>query len=153
IYRIFEGTNEINRLLVVDMLLKRAMKGDLNFMEAIKTVNKEIFSATSANIGENAKDTFAAEKKYITNFKKAILLLLGAIAQKFKNDLRHEQEIIMNVTDMLINTFCAESALLRVIKLTDTYGKAAADLQADMMRTYLHDAADKIHKCGKDALN
>jgi hypothetical protein len=80
-------------------------------------------------------------------------MVAGAAVQKLMANLQQEQELIMNIADMLIETYNAESALLRVTKLTDTYGAAAASLQNDMMQTYLYDAADRINKAGKDALN
>ncbi len=151
INRIYEGTNEINRLLMVDMLLKRAMKGSINLMGPALAVSKELMSIPSFDDEEDA--VFAKERKYIANFKKAILMVAGAAVQKLMANLQHEQELIMNIADMLIETYNAESALLRVTKLTDTYGAAAASLQNDMMQTYLYDAADRINKAGKDALN
>ena len=152
ISRIFEGTNEINRMLIVDMLLKRGMKGALDLMGATVALSKELM--VIPDFGETIEDeAFAKEKKYISNFKKAILMVAGAAVQKLMMNLDKEQEILMNIADMMIDTYNAESALLRVIKLTDTYGAAAASLQTDMMRTYVYDAADRINKNGKDALN
>lgn len=151
INRIYEGTNEINRLLTVDMVLKRAMKGKLDLMGPAMAVSKELMSIPDfANDDESA---FAKEKKYIGNFKKAILMVAGAAVQKLMMSLDKEQEILMNIADMAIETFHAESALLRVMKLSEQHGDDATSLQADIMRTYLYDAADKINKAGKDALN
>ncbi len=149
--RIFEGTNEINRLLTIDMMMKRAMKGKLDLMSHALAVSKELMSIPEMN---NEDETVSGkEKKCIADFKKAILLIAGAAAQKFMTNLEKEQELIMHVADMMIETFIAESALLRVIKLMQTYGQNDAALQTDMMRTYLYDAADRIHKAGKDAIN
>jgi hypothetical protein len=151
INRIFEGTNEINRLLTVDMLLKRAMKGKLDLMKAAIAVSKELMSIPEFN--DNGEIAFGKEKKYIANFKKAILVVAGAAAQKFMTKLEQEQELITCIADMAIEAFNAESALLRVMKLTHIYGSSAAALQTDIMRTYIYDAADRISKAGKDALN
>lgn len=151
INRIYEGTNEINRLLTVDMLLKRAMKGTLNLMGPALAVSKELMSIPE--FGEEDDTPFAKEKKYVTNFKKTILMIAGAAVQKLMVNLSKEQEIIMNLADMAIDTYNAESALLRVMKITETYGAASAAFQTDIMRTYLYDAADRINKAGKDALN
>ncbi len=149
--RIFEGTNEINRLLTIDMMMKRAMKGKLDLMSHALAVSKELMSIPEMN---NEDETVSGkEKKCIADFKKAILLVAGVAAQKFMTNLEKEQELIMHVADMMIETFIAESALLRVIKLMETYGQNDAALQTDMMRTYLYDAADRIHKAGKDAIN
>jgi alkylation response protein AidB-like acyl-CoA dehydrogenase len=151
INRIYEGTNEINRLLTVDMVLKRAMKGKLDLMGPAMAVSKELMSIPDfTNDDESA---FAKEKKYVINFKKAVLMVAGAAVQKLMMSLDKEQEILMNIADMAIETFNSESALLRAIKLTDKNGEAAASAQIDMMRTSLYDAADRINKAGKDALD
>lgn len=151
INRIYEGTNEINRLLTVDMMLKRAMKGKLDLMTPAMAVQKELMSIP--DFGAEEEGAFAKERKYIANFKKAILMVAGAAVQKLMMQLDKEQEILMNIADMAIETYNAESALLRVMKLTEARGEAATSLQADIMRTYLYDAADRINKAGKDALN
>jgi hypothetical protein len=151
INRIYEGTNEINRLLTVDMVLKRAMKGKLDLMTPAMNVQKELMSIP--DFGSEDEGAFAKEMKYINNFKKAILMVAGAAVQKLMMSLDKEQEVLMNIADMAIETFHAESALLRVMKLVEKQGEAATALQIDMMRTYLYDAADKINKAGKDALN
>jgi alkylation response protein AidB-like acyl-CoA dehydrogenase len=151
INRIYEGTNEINRLLTVDMVLKRAMKGKLDLMTPAMNVQKELMSIP--DFGNEEEGAFAKELKYIANFKKAILMVAGAAVQKLMMSLDKEQEVLMNIADMAIETFHAESALLRVMKLTEQQGAEATALQADMMRTYLYDAADKINVAGKNALN
>ncbi|GMV77119.1 MAG: acyl-CoA dehydrogenase [Chitinophagaceae bacterium] len=151
INRIYEGTNEINRLLTVDMVLKRAMKGKLDLMTPAMNVQKELMSIP--DFGNDDEGAFAKELKYITNFKKAILMVAGAAVQKLMMQLDKEQEVLMNIADMAIETFHSESALLRVIKLTQQNSETTTALQTDMMRTYLYDAADKINKAGKDALN
>jgi len=151
INRIYEGTNEINRLLTVDMVLKRAMKGRLDIMGPAMAVSKELMSIPDFGSGEETP--FFKEKKTIQNFKKAILLTAGAAAQKLMMKLEQEQEVLMNIADMAIVTFVAESALLRAWKLSDQRGGAAAAYELDIMRTYLYDAADRINKSGKDAIN
>lgn len=151
INRIFEGTNEINRLLTVDMVLKRAMKGKLDLMGPASTVAKELMSIPDFSDADDVP--FAKEKKYISNFKKAILLVAGAAVQKLMTNLENEQEILMRIADMAIDTYNAESALLRVMKLNERLDLAATSLQEDIMKTYLYDAADRINKNGKDALN
>jgi alkylation response protein AidB-like acyl-CoA dehydrogenase len=151
INRIYEGTNEINRLLTVDMVLKRAMKGKLDLMTPAMNVQKELMSIP--DFGNDEEGAFAKEIKYIINFKKAILMTAGAAVQKLMMSLDKEQEVLMNIADMAIETYHTESALLRVMKLVEKQGEEATSLQIDMMRTYLFDAADKINKAGKDALN
>lgn len=151
INRIYEGTNEINRLLTVDMVLKRAMKGKLDLMTPAMNVQKELMSIP--DFGNEDEGVFAKDIKYINNFKKAILMVAGAAVQKLMMSLDKEQEVLMNIADMSIETYHAESALLRVMKLVEKQGETATALQIDMMRTYMYDAADRINKAGKDALN
>jgi alkylation response protein AidB-like acyl-CoA dehydrogenase len=151
INRIYEGTNEINRLLTVDMVLKRAMKGKLDLMGPAMNVQKELMSIP--DFGSEDEGAFAKELKYIANFKKAILMVAGAAVQKLMMSLDKEQEVLMNIADMAIETFHAESALLRLMKLANRNGETATALQADIVKTYIYDAADKINKAGKDALN
>ncbi|HAI84978.1 MAG TPA: acyl-CoA dehydrogenase [Chitinophagaceae bacterium] len=151
INRIYEGTNEINRLLTVDMVLKRAMKGKLDLMTPAMAVQKELMSIPDFGSGE--EEAYAKEKKYITNFKKAILMVAGAAVQKLMMQLEKEQEVLLNIANMAIETYHAESALLRAIKLTEQKGEAATTAEWDIVRTYITDAADRINKAGKDALN
>ena len=150
INRIYEGTNEINRLLTVDMTLKRAMQGRLNIMGPAMKVSQELMSIP--DFGEADETPFAQERKLVNNFKKTILLTAGAAAQKLMMKLESEQEILMNIADMSIDTFVAESLLLRVMKLAEE-GKENIDLYKDILNCFLYDAADRIHKNGKDAVN
>lgn len=151
INRIYEGTNEINRLLIVDMLLKRAMKGRLDLMGPAMGVQKELMAIPE--FGNGHEEPFSIELKAISNFKKAILMTAGAAVQKLMMKLESEQEILMNIADMMIETFTAESALLRVMKLAETRGESAVQFERDMMGVYINDAAEKINKYGKDAIN
>lgn len=151
INRIYEGTNEINRLLTIDMLLKRAMKGKLDLMGPAMKVSKELMSIP--DFGNEDETAFAAEKKIIINLKKAILMTAGAAVQKLMMSLQHEQEILMNIADMAIVTFHAESALLRAIKISDKDGEVGAAFPVDIMRCYINDAVDKVNKSGKEAIN
>lgn len=151
INRIYEGTNEINRLLTVDMMLKRAMKGRLDLMGPAMNVQKELMSIP--DFANEEEGIFSREKKQVQNLKKAILMTAGAATQKLMQKLQEEQEIIMNIADMAIETFVTESVLLRVIKLVDKVGEDAAKVQVAMMRCYLNDAVDKVAKSGKEAIN
>jgi alkylation response protein AidB-like acyl-CoA dehydrogenase len=151
INRIFEGTNEINRLLSVDMILKRGLKGRLDILTPAKNVAKELVSIP--DFGASDDGPFGAEKKLISQFKKAILLTAGAAVQKLMTKLETEQEILMHIADMVMITFHAESALLRVMKLTSSRGEQAVSFESDILRTFLYDSADKIEKNGKDAVN
>ena len=151
INRIFEGTNEINRMLTVDMMLKRAMKGELNLMEPAMKVMQELMSIP--DFSEEEETLFSKEKKYLKNFKKAVLMVAGGAAQKLMMDLGKEQEVLMNISDMLIDLYIAESLQLRIEKLVDIRGEAACAVQLDMMRVFITDAADRINKNGKEAIN
>ncbi len=151
INRIFEGTNEINRMLIVDMLLKRAMKGQLNLLGPAQAVQKELMSIP--DFGEQDDRLLAAEDRYIANFKKAILMTAGAAVQKLMTSLAKEQEILMNLSDMVIQTYVAESMLLRVKKIIQLKGEQEAEQKIAAVQTYIYDAADKINKSGKDAIN
>ena len=151
INRIFEGTNEINRLLAVDMMLKRAMKGQLDLMGPAMNVQKELMSIPE--FGESDDSAFSTELKTIANMKKSILMVAGAAVQKLMMTLSKEQEIIMNIADMAIQTFVAESMLLRVIKSVEKTGEENNKVQIAMMQVYLNDAVDILAKNGKEAIN
>ncbi len=151
INRIFEGTNEINRLLSVSMLVKKAMRGELDLITPAMAVQKELMSVPDFG-GDSSDDFFAAEKKALKNAKKAILMTAGAAVQKFMQDLEKQQEIIMNISDMLIELYASESILLRTEKLLNTLGEEACALQIDMTRTYISDSLERINLSGKHAI-
>ncbi|KXK22155.1 MAG: acyl-CoA dehydrogenase domain-containing protein [Bacteroidetes bacterium OLB12] len=151
INRIFEGTNEINRLLTIDMLLKRAMKGHLDLMNPAMAVQKELMSIP--DFGSDDDTTlFAKEKKALRNLKKAGLMVSGAAVQKFMMKLSEEQEILMNLADMLIEGYAAESVLLRVEKLISLRGEQACEAEKEMALIYLHHAIEKAAAAGKSAI-
>lgn len=151
INRIFEGTNEINRMLIVDMLLKRAMKGELDLMGPAQKVATELVGIP--DILEPDGTLFASERKLIANYKKAILLVAGAAVQKLMATLSKEQEVLMNIADMVIETYVAESTLLRTEKLVSMKGEAACQVQINMMRCYVNSACDHIWISSKEAVN
>jgi hypothetical protein len=133
------------------MTLKRAMGGRLDLMGPAMAVQKELMSIP--DFGAEDETAFAKEKKLVASLKKAILMTSGAAVQKLMMKIENEQEVLMNIADMAIETFNAESVLLRVMKIVDQRGEAASQLYIDIMRTYLYDAADKVNKAGKDAIN
>jgi hypothetical protein len=151
INRIYEGTNEINRLLILDMTLKRAMQGRLNLMGPAMEIQKELMSIP--DFGAEDDILFAKEKNLVANLKKAILMTAGAAVQKLMMKIDKEQELLMDIADMAIETLNAESVLLRVMKIVDKQGEKNSQHYLDIMRTYLYDAADRINKSGKDAIN
>ena len=150
INRIFEGTNEINRMLTVDMILKKAMKGELDLLGAAKAVQDELLGIP--DFGGDDEGLFAAEYKLIESFKKAILMVAGAAAQKLMMELTKEQEVLMNIADMAIDAYTAESIVLRVHKRINQMGEANQEEYKAMAQVYVHDAADRINKAGKEAL-
>ena len=131
------------------MTLKRAMQGRLNIMGPAMKVSQELMSIPE--FGEEDETPFAQERKLVNSFKKSVLLTAGAAAQKLMMKLESEQEILMSIADMAIDTFVAESLLLRVMKLSEK-GESVSIYQ-DMLGCYLYDAADRILKSGKDAVN
>lgn len=153
INRIFEGTNEINRLLMVDMLLKRAMKGKLDIVGPAWEVQKELASMPAF---DTPQGTYGQERKALKNFKKLILMVAGAAAKKQMDkelNLEHEQEILMNVADMMILTFIAESTLLRVEKLAATgKGKQPQDVYDAVLKALFYDYNDAMAKIARDAV-
>ncbi|HHS95093.1 MAG TPA: acyl-CoA dehydrogenase [Phaeodactylibacter sp.] len=152
IARIYEGTNEINRLLCVDMLLKRAMKGKIDIVGPAWAVQKELASMPTFDSSDAA---YAAEHKAVKNFKKAILMVAGAAAKMQmdgKLNLKNEQEILMNVADMMIDTYIAESLLMRVEKLSSIETDISQEVYDAMLKTYIWDATSRMAKYGKDAI-
>ncbi|UCH64808.1 MAG: acyl-CoA dehydrogenase family protein [Ignavibacterium sp.] len=151
INRIFEGTNEINRLLTVDMLVKRSMKGRIEIMSAALAVQKELMSIPDF---ANDMDKFlGAELKAIQNAKKAVLVIAGAAVQKLTESLKDEQEIIMNLTDMLIEVFACESAYLRTMKVSGMNNNSNLQSYIKMTKVYVSDAMERINISGKHAIS
>lgn len=151
INRIFEGTNEINRMLTVDMILKRAMKGELDLMGPAMAVAGELMSIP--DMGDTPEGVLGREHQYLKGFKKVILMVAGSAVQKLMQTLGKEQEVLMAIADLAIYTYVAESTLLRVEKLIASKGEEAAEAQIAIVKTYFYDVADKINKSGKDAIN
>lgn len=151
INRIFEGTNEINRMLCIDMLLKRAMKGEVDLMGPAMAVAKELTSIPDFST-DTDDSLFAAEKKVLRNLKKAGLMVAGSAVQKLMQNIKDEQEILMNLADMMIEGYVAESTLLRTEKLVGIRGETACQYQIDMTRIYLHHAVNVATLAAKEAI-
>lgn len=151
INRIFEGTNEINRMLIVDMLLRKAMKGELDLLTHAQKVASELMEIPEFG-ATNTQSVFEQSHESLSKFKKAVLMVAGAAAQKLSTELAKEQEILMNISDMIIDTYLAESMLLRVEKLASQRGTETCEAEIAMMKVLLYDVADRMHKAGKDAL-
>ncbi|HLW39216.1 MAG TPA: acyl-CoA dehydrogenase family protein [Brumimicrobium sp.] len=151
INRIFEGTNEINRMLTVNMVLRKAMKGELDLMGPAMAVANELMSIP--DFGDAPEGVFAEERKALEGFKKTILMIAGSAVQKLMQTLAKEQEVLMNIADISIDTYLAESVLLRVEKLISMRGEEACKDEIAIVKTYFYDIADEIHKAGKDAIH
>ncbi len=150
INRIFEGTNEINRLLVVDTTIKKALKEGFDVSRYSKSILKGLEDPKDDRIPEG----YYREKLFfIKNFKKATLLLLGEVSEVFKRNLTNEQEILFNISDMIMQVYASESALLRLEKLDKMKGAEATNIYRDIVDVFIYDAADLIQKAGKDAIN
>jgi alkylation response protein AidB-like acyl-CoA dehydrogenase len=151
INRIFEGTNEINRMLIVDMILKKAMKGDLDLMTPAMAISSELTGVP--DFASPPSDVFEAHLGFVRNIKKAVLMVAGAAAQKLMMSLAKEQEILMNIADMTIWAYTIESTVLRVQKLAGIRGgEEEVALQKAIMRVYTYEASEWIHSAGKEAL-
>ncbi len=151
INRIFEGTNEINRMLTIDMMLKRAMKGHLDLMGPAQKVAGELMSIPDFSAATD-DSLFGKEKKYLTNLKKAGLMVAGGAVQKLMAKLSEEQEVLMNLADMMIEGYVAESVILRVEKLVSIRGEEACAHEIDMARIFLHNAMEDIARAGREAI-
>lgn len=151
INRIFEGTNEINRMLIVGELLKRAMKGEIDLLSPAKEVAKELMSIP--DFGSLSTDYYELKRKTILNFKKAVLMVAGAAVQKFMQSFAEEQEIMMFLADMIIGTYAAESMMLRVEKLENRKPNKPINIYKDMLDVLVYDLSFKINKYGVDAVN
>src|SRR5690554_1436557 len=151
ISRIYEGTNEINRMLMVGMLLKRAMKGEVNIFDPAMAVSKELTSVPSFETLDVSK-LFASEKEILIRLKKVFLMVAGKAAQAFQDKIEAEQEIMMNLADIMIEIYAAESVLLRAEKLASAKSEEASKIQIAMARVYLSEAVDKINLAAKEAI-
>jgi len=151
INRIFEGTNEINRMLTVSMILRKAMKGEIDLLGPATAVGKELMGIP--DFGDSDNSTFSAAKKCVTNFKKALLMVAGSAVQKIGDKLAKEQEIVMNIADIINTIYVTESTLLRVEKMVQLKGEENCKEQIAMMQVLIYDGCDIINKAGKDAIN
>lgn len=149
INRIFEGTNEINRLLIVDMLFKRATKGQLPLLAAAKKVAGELMSAAPSGLASS--EPLAAEAALVAASKKAFLFASGVAAQKYMDKLRDEQEVVGVLADIVMDVYAAESALLRARKIVSQKGTADV-LPVVMTQVFVRDALDRVERNARTAL-
>jgi len=150
INRIFEGTNEINKLLAVDAVYKRGAKGEIPVMDEARKYMDEI--AELKNDESSGKDYFEKKKICIRNLKKLALVLLKAASDKFSRTLVHEQEILNNISDMIMFIYAAESAMLRVRKAEGIKGEEALKVHRDILDVFIYDAVYHIRKLGLDTI-
>jgi butyryl-CoA dehydrogenase len=155
INRIFEGTNEINRLIITGFLLKRAMSGQLALMPAIKKLMDEVLSGPS--VGDELEGSLAEERKLVAQAKKLGLFVAGAATQKYMQKIQDQQEVMGAIADMTIEIYAMESAVLRTQKMIDnassaSQGEASAALPLAMTRVYLTQALEKIEAAAKKVI-
>jgi alkylation response protein AidB-like acyl-CoA dehydrogenase len=150
INRIFEGTNEINRLIITGFLLKRAMSGQLPLMPAIKKLMDELLSGPSA--GEEIEGALSEERKLVAQAKKLGLFVSGAATQKYMQAIQDQQEVMGAIADMTIEIYAMESAVLRAQKMVEQKGEAAAALPIAMTRVYLTQALEKVESAAKKVI-
>ena len=150
INRIFEGTNEINRLIITGFLLKRAMTGQLSLMAAIKQLMDEVLAGPSPD--DDMEGPLAEERKLVAAAKKIGLFAAGAATQKYMQQIEQQQEIMGAIADMVIEVYAMESALLRTIKITTARGEASAALSVAMTRLYCGRAMEKIESAARKVI-
>ncbi|WP_421879623.1 acyl-CoA dehydrogenase family protein [Marinoscillum sp.] len=151
ITRIYEGTNEINRMLLVGMMFKRAMKGEIDLLGPAMSVAKELTSVPSFDMPD-LSEPMAEEKDVLKKLKKSALMVAGKAAETFGPKLNDEQEILMHIADMLIEIYALESSILRTEKLIGLYGEDGAKLYVDLTKLYMHEAVQKIKNHGDEAV-
>jgi alkylation response protein AidB-like acyl-CoA dehydrogenase len=151
INRIFEGTNEINRLLVTDTTIKKALKTGYDVVRAAHSIIRN-FDPEEIKV-PNEAGYFDEKRTYVRNFKRIALLLMGTLSEKYERKFLHEQEILMNISDVIMMVYSAESAMLRAEKLEMINGSSDIHLLKDIIDIYIYDCADSIGKNARDAIN
>lgn len=151
INRIFEGTNEINRMLIPGMLIKRAMKGQLPLLQAAKALQEEILNPQISMDEDDG--LLSAEMKLAQNAKKTALMVLGTAAQKFMAALQDQQEILINCADIIMEAYAMETAILRAKKVAEKKGETAAALYIDMAAVFCNDASQRVEMSARNAIS
>jgi hypothetical protein len=148
--RIFEGTNEINRMLIIQMLMKRATSGVLPLMQAGAKLREEIMAGPSFE--EAPAGEWVEEERILAGIKKAFLLVAGAALEKYRERLADQQEIVAELSDIVMECYAVESSLRRVQKAGASGAGASISVMADAARVFLHDAADRVEIGARRAL-
>ncbi len=150
--RIFEGTNEINRLIIPGMIMKKALKGELPFLQAAQAVAEEM-TGLPAFTEPGEPEFLEDEGKLIANMKKVVLAVLGLAAQKFGKDLKDQQEVLSDCADIIMQTYACESGWLRALKKAATDGEESTTAMAEMLTLFTHDAMDKVAVLARNVLS
>jgi alkylation response protein AidB-like acyl-CoA dehydrogenase len=151
IARIYEGTNEINRMLAVGMLVKKAMKGHVDFLGPATKVGEELMGIPSFDTPDFSQ-LFAEEKDLVTRLKKVFLMVAGSAVQKYGPELENHQQLMLAASDILIEVYMAESTILRTEKNAKRFGEAEQATQIAMAKLYLYNATETIIQKGKEAI-
>jgi alkylation response protein AidB-like acyl-CoA dehydrogenase len=151
INRIFEGTNEINRLLAADTAIKKAQKGEFDLFGKAKAIFDSLDSLEETD--PEFSNYYEEKAHYMQNFKKAILLVIYAFSERYRKNLINEQEIMMNIADMMMQLYAAESTMLRIDKMQKFFDEKHLHIYQDILDVFTYDAAARISKAGKDAIN
>ncbi len=151
IARIYEGTNEINRMLCVGMLVKKAMKGHVDLLNPAMKVAEELMGIPDFEIPDYS-ELFAEEKELIGKLKKVFLMVAGSAVQKYGPDLESHQQLLMAAADIVIEIYLAESAILRAEKIAKKQGRENAEGQIAMAQLYLYNAVDIVYQNGKEGI-
>jgi alkylation response protein AidB-like acyl-CoA dehydrogenase len=151
INRIFEGTNEINRMLIPGMLMRRAMAGKLALLQAAQSLMDEVLSPSMPSLDED-EAVLAVEAKLARNAKKVALMVLGTAAQKYMAALSEEQEVLLGASNIIMDVYAMESAILRAQKLAAAGGEQSAALYLDIVRIFCNDAVERIEAEAKNTL-
>jgi len=152
INRIFEGTNEINRLLVPGMIMKKALKGELPFLQAAQAVAEDLTGLPSFE-EPSEPEYLETEAKLVANMKKIVLVTLGLTAQKFGAGLKNQQEVLADIADITMAAYACESGLLRTLKKANQDGEDAAAHMAAMLTLYVHDAMDNVGAWARNVMS
>ncbi|MBL8152341.1 MAG: acyl-CoA dehydrogenase family protein, partial [Blastocatellia bacterium] len=149
--RIFEGTNEINRLLIVDMLIKRAMSGDLQMIDVGQSILRSVYATGPLPKldPENTSGKFGVERGAVSNMKKVVIMLLGLAVQKWMMEVAEQQEIVGAISDCIIDTYAAESVYLRTLKRVEARGEEDSSYQIELMKIFINDAMLRMEQVGK----